>query len=291
MEFRQLQYFKKIAETENISLASKELHVAQPFLSRTIKNLEEELGILLFDRRGKTIHLNDNGRVLLRYAAQILLLADQALEELKSTTHETLRIAMFNSTNMFPSMIARFGEQHPSIQLSLCKANRPDVFPENCDVMIHAWPELAAKLNSVCLLDEECLLGMNHDHPLAQAQQITLEQLRKQSFLLLTKNNILGELTHNYCDELGLLSNVSLVCDSQQTLTSLVEENMGFAFFPARTWKIESQALCLRRIEGHALHRKVYLSTPNGARSPVTQTFCRFVEAFFRSLMQPEEAN
>lgn len=284
MEFRQLQYFKKIAETENISLASKELHIAQPFLSRTLKNLEEELGVLLFDRRGKAIHLNDHGRVLLGYATQILSLTEQALDELKRGTGETLRIAMFNSTNMFPGLIARFRAQHPDIQLSLCKASHSDVFPENCDVMIHAWPTLAEKLQSVCLLNEECLLGMSRSHPLAAAAQITLDKLQDEPFLLLTRSNVLGKLTHDYCERLGLLSNVSLVCDSQQTLTSLVEEGMGLAFFPAQTWKIENQQLCLRQIEGHTLHRKIYLSTPNGSCPPVAQTFCRFVETYFCTL-------
>ena len=72
MEIFQLIQFQAVAELEHMTRAAERLNLAQPALSRTIKNLEKELGVPLFDRSGRRMQLNENGRILLLYARQIL---------------------------------------------------------------------------------------------------------------------------------------------------------------------------------------------------------------------------
>ena len=67
MELLQLLYFQVVAQEEHIPRAANTLHVSQPALSKTIKRLEDELGVPLFTRVGKTIRLNANGEIFLRY--------------------------------------------------------------------------------------------------------------------------------------------------------------------------------------------------------------------------------
>ena len=275
-----MEYFKTIAEVENISIAAKELHLAQPYLSRKLKALEEQLGVLLFDRRGKSIHINENGRILLRYAKVFFSLHNEMLETLKYQNTNVLRIGIFNTTNIFPGMIALFAKQHPTIRIKLRKMANLDDIPDNCDVLLHASQKLARRMHSVCLLDEDCLLGMNRKHILACANEITAELLSEHPILLLEQTNALGELTYNYCEQLGLKNNIILQCDNQQTLSCLVAEGMGLAFFPAQTWKIESEEILLRKIKGYDLKRKIYLSTPM-ASPLVVKIFCKFVKRYF----------
>lgn len=71
MELLQIKYFRIIAETENISKATQQLFIAQPSLSQTLKRLEDELGVPLFDRKGKKITLNKAGRIFLKYCDEI----------------------------------------------------------------------------------------------------------------------------------------------------------------------------------------------------------------------------
>ncbi len=75
MELLQLEYFKMIAKTQNISAAAKELHVVQPSLSQLLKRLEQEVGVPLFDRVGKHIQLNTYGQVFLKYTEEEIQLA------------------------------------------------------------------------------------------------------------------------------------------------------------------------------------------------------------------------
>ncbi len=280
MEIRQLSYFKTIAETENMSLASKRLHVSQPFLSRTVRSLEEELGVALFDRKGRKISLNENGQTLYHYAEHILRLHSQAVSELKQRqdgSSRLLKIAMLNATNIFPELITRFSEEHSDVRFSILRFSSPDEIPDNCDIIIHASDSLANTMESTILFQEECLLGMSVHHPLASADAIYPDQLEEETFLLLTQDNSLGELTRRYFKPLHIRPKVPLQCDSQQTLTAFVEEGMGLAFFPSRTWKIESDKILLRHIEGHTLQRNIYISLPNEEYSSAVRTFRSFV--------------
>ena len=71
MNLTNLSYFLKVAEKEHITQAAEELHITQPALSRAISNLEQELGVKLFEREGKNISLNENGIILQSAAKRI----------------------------------------------------------------------------------------------------------------------------------------------------------------------------------------------------------------------------
>ena len=83
MDISQLKYFEVCANLENITKAADKLNIVQPALSQSIRKLEVELGVNLFDRIGRSIRLNDNGRILLKYTGQILALMESAKGELQ----------------------------------------------------------------------------------------------------------------------------------------------------------------------------------------------------------------
>ena len=81
MELRHLRYFTSVAETENVSRAALKLHISQPALSRQIRDLEEEIGVLLLERTAKSVSLTQAGRVFLPEAREVLQRADQAIKK------------------------------------------------------------------------------------------------------------------------------------------------------------------------------------------------------------------
>ena len=85
MEIRVLRYFLTAAKEQNFTKAAEQLHITQPTLSRQLAAFEEELGISLFVRKGKSITLTDEGILLKRRALEILNLEERTLEELKGT--------------------------------------------------------------------------------------------------------------------------------------------------------------------------------------------------------------
>lgn len=123
MELRQLRYFVKIAETENFSVAAQECFVVQSTLSQQIKQLEEELGTLLFDRIGKRIALTDAGRAFLPFARQTIDDAEagrQRLEDMKELKAGRLRIgATYGLSVLLTKTMQRFCPKYPEIQFNI----------------------------------------------------------------------------------------------------------------------------------------------------------------------------
>jgi LysR family transcriptional regulator, transcription activator of glutamate synthase operon len=78
----QLKYFKKIAEAQSMTRVAEEIHISQSALSKTIRTLETELGVKLFDREGKYIKLNENGKIFLKYVNRNLQSLEDAKKEL-----------------------------------------------------------------------------------------------------------------------------------------------------------------------------------------------------------------
>lgn len=124
MNLQQMRYFVTVARTGNITEASKLLHMAQPPLSRQIKQLEDELGVILFDRSGRRLHLTETGHLLLHRAEEILNLTDRTLGELSSSElgHEGV-LSLGGVTSMgwlvLPQLIAAFQKQYPKITYRL----------------------------------------------------------------------------------------------------------------------------------------------------------------------------
>ena len=111
MDILQLREFKVVAEMQNVTRAAEALHIAQPALSRTIRNIEEELNIKLFDRRGRNIYLNNNGAILLKYTNDILNSIDQMKLELSEATFKsfsTLPINFYAASALIPYIAKAF---------------------------------------------------------------------------------------------------------------------------------------------------------------------------------------
>ena len=121
MELRQLKYFKEACELQNFSEAARVLHISQSTLSQQIKQLEEELDVLLFDRIGKRIVPTEAGKAFLPFACKSIQDAEdgrQIIRDLKGVETGTLHIGATHS--LVPLLIAamnRFAESHPKVKI------------------------------------------------------------------------------------------------------------------------------------------------------------------------------
>ena len=124
MNLQQMRYFVTVARLGNVTEAAKALHIAQPPLSRQIKQLEQELGVELFDRSGRRLHLTETGHLLLHRAEEILNLTDRTMCELSSNElgqEGILSLGVVTSMGLMvlPQLIAAFKEDYPKITYRL----------------------------------------------------------------------------------------------------------------------------------------------------------------------------
>ncbi|MDW8571612.1 MULTISPECIES: LysR family transcriptional regulator [Staphylococcus] len=106
-----MKYFQNVANTEHLTKSSEKLHVAQPALSKIIKNLEEELGAELFDRIGRNIKLNTYGKIFLKHVDQLFYEIEvgvQKIEDLKEKIEEASFLQLLQSIKILVKLLKTF---------------------------------------------------------------------------------------------------------------------------------------------------------------------------------------
>jgi DNA-binding transcriptional LysR family regulator len=183
-----------IAETLNISEASRRLRVAQPSLSRQIRDLESEVGHPLFDRHKGRLSLTSSGRALWRGAARVITQVEGALAQARAsgTTHiPQLRVAYYGMMwatviasalrqfrRLFPKTVVSFIELSPAQIVEDLKKGTLDVA-----VLGHGSADRSRKFVEVKFASIEALIALSTENPLAKRRIISLAELRNETFL------------------------------------------------------------------------------------------------------------
>ena len=187
MELRVLNYFLAVAREENFTKAAKQLHVTQPTLSRQIAQLEEELGVKLFQRSNHNIILTEDGMMLKRRAQEILTLADRTKRDFlrkEANLEGTIAIGSgeFLSTRILTDCMAAFRTQHPLVRYELYSGHGGSVRERLdrglLDVGLMAEPVDIRKYEFIPMpIRERWGVLVREDSALAQRTYITPEDL------------------------------------------------------------------------------------------------------------------
>lgn len=184
MELRQLKYFKEACERQNFSEAARILHISQSTLSQQIKQLEEELDVLLFDRIGKRIVPTEAGQAFLPYAARAIYDAEdgkQIIRDLKGIETGVLHIGVTYS--MSPLLIAAlqlFNRAYPKIKVEITFATSEELLKQldgsGLDFVLSFKPEdLTDDFETIPLFSSRLQFIVHSSHPLAGLSSITLK--------------------------------------------------------------------------------------------------------------------
>ena len=232
---QQLKYFRELANSEHLTRTAEKLYITQTTLSNTIKNLENQLGTKLFDRVGRTIQLNEAGKLYLTYvndALQALENAAAALEDHKKGKQQSVSVATVNS-KLWIQQVQGFRARYPSYSLrqnSFDKALfRNMLFNQEVDFVMAGTADLSLAGLSYHIIREEALyLCVPPDHPLTGRASIFLAEAKDEAFINLPKSDAF----RSFCDELfkkaGIECHSSLECD--YTLRgSLIAAGFGVA--------------------------------------------------------------
>ena len=229
MDIRTMQYFLAVIREGTISAAAESLHVAQPSLSRQMKDLEVELGVMLFERGNRKITLTEEGQVLRRRAEELVRLMQLTQEEIARVKHRltgSIRIGAGESQafRYFAETAAKVLKEHPDVQLYITSGDTQDLMDELDNGLIDfalIFTEFdREKYRSIQLPAADCFgVLMRRDAPLASKAEIRMKDLAEVSLMISrasqsywksvaeTRNlNIIG--TYN------LLFNASLLVES-----------------------------------------------------------------------------
>ena len=241
LTLRQLQIFRAIALSGSTTAAALSVPLSQSAASAALKELERVLDAPLFDRVGKRLLLNDNGRGLLPMALAVLDGA-QSLESAFTSNAQALPVELhiFASTTIgnyiLPSLLARFKERVPSARLELQIGNTLDVVTAvrdfATDIGFIEGPCHAKDISVVPWLEDEMVIVASPDHPLAKAakrRKLTLKELAEAEWLL----REVGSGTRETVEQALLphLLNIpaSMTLGSSEAIKNSVAEGLGIS--------------------------------------------------------------
>ena len=241
MELTQLEFFLMVVEQGSFSKAAVRVYRTQPAVSIAIRRLEEEIGAQLFDRSQKSPTLTDAGELVYDYAQRILALRDQArnvVAELRSLQRGRVRIGANESTSLYllPHLILEYRERHPNVKVEIYRhvsERLPrEVLDRNVDFALLAFEPVDSDLESFPILEDELVLIMNPDHPLAKRESLKIKELGKESFLAHnvktgSRYKVVEAFTQHHTP-----LNVTLELATVETIKRFVQLKIGLAFVP-----------------------------------------------------------
>ena len=205
MELRHIRYFLAVAAELNFTRAAQKLCIAQPPLSRQIQDLEEELGVKLFERKPHALQLTEEGALFKQYATQVLDLINKSTEDIrerKRGLQGTLYLASVegHAPRLYAELIAAFHSLHPHVQYNLWNGNSDDVVNRVmnglCDLAIIMEPHNAEGVESIPVYQEPWVAIIPADNPLAKQKEATvnLADLTPYELIIPSRSSRLEEI-------------------------------------------------------------------------------------------------
>lgn len=193
LNFTSLQYFQKTAELEHLTKAAEELHIAQPALSRTIRGLEQELEVTLFEHQGRNIRLTRDGHILLKHAQNFLKEFDEMQQEFKDSrdlAQSTVKIAIFSAIQMIPNFLMQFKKEHPTAILEIL---RPDSQQTAAKLDLSLYADLSTIDNdhTVSLFRESLVMILPKNDRHADLPYVSLSDYAEANFIAAPKGFML----------------------------------------------------------------------------------------------------
>ena len=206
MELRVLRYFLTVAKEQSFTKAARELNITQPTLSRQLAALEEELGTLLFVRKGKQITLTETGILLKRRALEIFDLEERMMEEVKGKAllvarTVTVGCGEFTAMESFAEICRRYKEKYPLVQIAIHTATADTIFEMMnkglVDIGLFMEPVDTEDLDYIRILNSDhWVVGMRPDDPLAEKEYIEKKDLLGKPLILPERMGVQSEIAN-----------------------------------------------------------------------------------------------
>jgi len=297
MELRQLRQVLVLAETLNFHRAAERLHMAQPPLSASIKKLEKELGVLLFERLPSGLKLTPSGHVVLRNARRTLFFAEEvrrAAREGESGMQGLLRLGFVGSAtySLMPQIIQHFRRAYPGVDLVIDESTTIELLrrieDHSLDVALVRFPVLTpTEAELKLLMPDRMMVAVGADSSFAGLGKVSLAELGQEPFIVYSRTRVptMYALTMQALEEAGIHPHIAQEAVQVQTLLSLVKSGLGVALVPAVAASYAGPGVRVVRLvpSPSALNVGIALATLPEALTPAARNFIALAHATVES--------
>lgn len=243
MELRNLRTYCKVCETMSFSKAAEELGYAQSTITMQIGQLEEELGVSLFDRNGKRFRLNAKGQELLDYANRLIALADEAKSSVSDsrTPKGLLRIGVIESLQAFflPDLLYEYMTAFPQVQVQVISATTREIMEmlrqNKIDLMLTLdEPLFDPDWKCAWSRKEKIVFLCPNEHPFA-GRSLSLEEAACENFLLTEHGCNYRQSFEELCIKRRQPLRSSLEVGCTDMILDYTKRGLGISFLPQMT--------------------------------------------------------
>ncbi|MFJ7684381.1 LysR family transcriptional regulator [Peribacillus butanolivorans] len=250
MDIRQLKYFVTIAEEGKITTAAKKLNIAQPPLSRQLKQMEEELGVILFDRDNKSLNLTLEGERLLLRAKELLNKLDETMVEVQELRKDTSGILSVGSNlycaSLILSKVVDIREKNPGLTFKVWESETIHLIKmlskRQIEIAITNSPITEKSISQMTLESDPYVLVLPEKWTWSGSEQCRLEEIIDLPLILLRPNYGLGAYGQivNEFQRLDLEPNILCECQDLIMLLGLVSSGFGATILPLSLLSLHS---------------------------------------------------
>jgi len=241
LDLNQLKTFIVVAKLLNFRAAAEELNYSQSTVSDHIRNLEQELDVKLFERLGRRVFLNEQGKKLISPAERMIQDAEE-IQKLFSKNHKVegpLRIGAAETLCVFwlPPLLKEYSKMYPDVQIMLKMADClefPEMLKKNViDVAfsLHGESE-QPQLSKIDLFDDSTIFVASPDHPLAALKNITACELENQSFILTETESGYSMELKELLQSLNVKAKTIMEFNSLDVIKQCVKNGLGITLLP-----------------------------------------------------------
>ena len=304
------EYVYAVYAEKSFSKAAKKLFVSQPWLSSTIKKVEQELGLPLFDRSTTPISLTEAGQYYIQSVEKIMAIEEemhQQFRQLHETEGAELHIgsSMFFCTYVLPNLLADFRATYPQVTLTFSEGNSRTLSEKlsegKLDFILEVEKPESGKLHTIPWASEELVLAvpshfkinqgltkycytfhelLHRHNPGQQKLPVPLQAFQKESFIFLNEGHDSYLRSLQICKNAGFRPNVSMYLSQMMTAYYLVCEGRGITFLRSTIpeYVYPSDSVVFYQLDDPLAVRNIYLSYPKRKISPMRQHLIDFIK-------------
>jgi len=293
---KQFKILEAIVEQRNYTEAAKSLFMTQPAVSMQVKQMEEQIGLPLFEREGKQVSATEAGLELLYYAQNIrqqINEASEVMEELRGLKRGKLHLTMASTANYFaPQLIAAFHHKYPAARVTLDVTNRTGLLRaldnNTTDMVIMGTPPDGHQLTGIPFLENPLVVVAWPEHPLASQSSIQLADVADEDFIVREPDSGTRMATERYFAEHHLRLRPRMEMNRAEAIKQAVMAELGLGIVSLHTIEMELalKRLVILNVEDFPIMRQWNIVYRDGKRfAAIPDAFKTFVQENARELI------
>ncbi|QIQ20227.1 LysR family transcriptional regulator [Zophobihabitans entericus] len=271
MNLRQLQYFQTLARTQHYTQTAEQFSISQPSLSHAINELEKELGIKLFQKKGRNVELTKLGQQYLAYVDNALLElnnGERFIKELTSMSHGHIELAFIYSLSAYflPKIINAFisNPLHRNITFSFYESSTLGIIEDlkkgKYDMALCSRVENEPDIDFEQLTSQELVFVMSKNHPLAYNNVLDVKQVADYPLILFNEKSGIKPFIDKLLSEAGITPKVACYVEAENAMIGLASIDYGIGIMP-RIPIPQEYNLQVIPLKHQARQRYIYIAT------------------------------